>query len=117
MAPGAVVEETVQSSTVTPAEPVSVEKVERHAQRREERRTAKTQKDQRGVVSKVTDNQRISGLRKFYHDTMSEIRKVVWPDRTQTRNLTLVVIAMSVAMGALLGTIDFVLLKLFETIG
>ena len=58
----------------------------------------------------------MSGVQKFYFDTSSEIRKVVWPDRDTTRNLTIVVIAMSAVMGFLLGGIDFVLFRLFEAI-
>lgn len=94
----------------TPAEPV-----ERHIQRREERKAAKAQSEKKGVA-RVVDPERFSGARGFYNDTMSEIRKVIWPDRNQTRNLTLVVIAMSVVMGALLGGIDWVLLQLFENV-
>jgi preprotein translocase subunit SecE len=51
-------------------------------------------------------------VRGLYQDTLSEVKKVNWPDQETTRNLTIVVIGISVAMGALLGTIDFVLLKL-----
>ena len=58
----------------------------------------------------------MSGVQKFYNDTASEIRKVVWPDRETTRNLTIVVIGMSIVMGFLLGGIDFVLFRLFEAI-
>lgn len=95
------------------AEPVAVE---RHAQRREERRRAKQQKTERTGVARVVNTERMSGVQKFYHDTSSEIRKVVWPDRETTRNLTIVVIAMSVIMGILLGGIDFALFRLFEAI-
>ncbi len=45
---------------------------------------------------------------------MAEIRKVIWPDRETTRNLTLLVIAVSLVLGILLGGIDFVLFELFE---
>ena len=55
---------------------------------------------------------RTSRVRGLYQDTLSEVKKVNWPDQETTRNLTIVVIGISVAMGALLGTIDFVLLKL-----
>jgi preprotein translocase subunit SecE len=94
-----------------------VERVERHVQRRDERRAAKSQKTERKGVNRVVDTKRLNGVEKFYHDTMSEIRKVQWPDREQTLNLTLLVIALSIVLGALLGGIDFVLLQLFETVG
>ena len=56
-------------------------------------------------------------MQKFYDDTMSEIRKVNWPDRQMTLNLTLLVIALSIVLGFLLGGLDFVLLRMFEAIG
>lgn len=47
---------------------------------------------------------------------MAEIKKVIWPDRETTRNLTLVVIAVSIVLGVLLGGIDYVLFQLFEAL-
>lgn len=104
----------MQQSKATAAEEEAA--VERHLQRQADRRAAKAQSEKKGVA-KVVDGERFTGVRKFYEDTMSEIRKVIWPDRQQTINLTLVVIAMSVVMGVLLGGIDYVLLQLFEAIG
>ncbi|MEZ4500759.1 MAG: preprotein translocase subunit SecE [Thermomicrobiales bacterium] len=52
-------------------------------------------------------------LRKAFQNTVSEIRKVTWPDAETTRNLTALVIAMSTALGLLLGGIDYLLLKIF----
>lgn len=108
-------EETVQQSTTVAPEEVAAP-VDRNIQRRDERRAAKTQKQERKGVNKVVDTERFTGVKKFYHDTMSEIRKVQWPDRQQTLNLTMLVIALSVVLGTLLGGIDFVLLKLFEAV-
>jgi preprotein translocase subunit SecE len=47
---------------------------------------------------------------------MSEARKIVWPDRETTRNLTIVVIGISVVVGMLLGGIDFLLQAIFEAL-
>ena len=44
----------------------------------------------------------------FVRETYSELQKVVWPTKQQTTNLTVVVIAVSLAMGGLLGFIDWV---------
>lgn len=118
--PVAAAQETVQRSAVITADaPVEApaERVERHVQRRDERRAAKSQKVERKGVSRVVDTKRFDGVQKFYHDAMSEIRKVQWPDRQQTINLTLLVIALSLVLGVLLGGLDFVLLQLFETVG
>ena len=49
----------------------------------------------------------VRGLR----DTRSELRKVTWPTRQETINLTLVVIAFSVVMGLILGGVDLAVTK------
>lgn len=65
---------------------------------------------------RIVNTDRFEGLRKFIRDAMAEIKKVIWPDRETTRNLTLVVIAVSIVLGILLGGIDFVLFQLFEAL-
>jgi preprotein translocase subunit SecE len=55
---------------------------------------------------------RTERLRGLVQDTMSEMKKINWPDQETTRNLTIVVIGISVALGALLGTIDYLLVQL-----
>jgi preprotein translocase subunit SecE len=62
----------------------------------------------------VVSSERTQGLRKFIRETIAEIRKVVWPDRETTRNLTMLVIALSIVLGILLGGIDYVLFQIFE---
>lgn len=62
----------------------------------------------------LIDTGRFDGVRRFSRDTWSEIKKVNWPDRETTRNLTLVVIAVSAVLGIMLGGIDFLLFQLFE---
>lgn len=59
---------------------------------------------------------RMGGIQSLIRDTASEIRKVTWPDKETTRNLTMVVIAMAVTLGALLGGIDTVLIRLWDVI-
>lgn len=46
-------------------------------------------------------------------ETISELRKVAWPDSQTTRNLTLVVIGISAAIGFLLGLTDSILTALY----
>ena len=58
--------------------------------------------------------ERFDGIKRFSRETYAEIKKVNWPDQQTTRNLTIVVIAVSAALGILLGGIDFALLKIFE---
>ena len=66
------------------------------------------QREQTGLAG------RFAGLQKGFRETVAELRKVQWPDRMTTRNLTLVVIGMSVALSALLGLFDALLVRLFE---
>jgi preprotein translocase subunit SecE len=67
-------------------------------------------------LQSVVNTERFSGQQKFIREAWAEIKKVIWPDRETTRNLTLVVIAVSVVLGILLGGIDFVLFQLFEAL-
>ena len=55
-------------------------------------------------------------LQVLIRDTYSEIQKVTWPDQQTTRNLTLLVIVMAVLLGALLGGIDAIFVRLWEWI-
>lgn len=70
----------------------------------------------RSPWKRVVNTDRFEGLQKFIREAMAEIRKVIWPDRETTRNLTLVVIAVSIVLGILLGGIDYVLFQLFEAL-
>ena len=44
---------------------------------------------------------------RFFGDTASELRKVVWPSRRDAINLTIIVIIISVVVGIVLGVVDF----------
>lgn len=76
----------------------------------------------RPVVPKVAAEpkqglaKRWDDLKESYFDTVAELKKVNWPDRETTKNLTLVVIAMSVVLGLLLGGIDYVLQAIFTVV-
>jgi preprotein translocase subunit SecE len=43
----------------------------------------------------------------WFRDVMSELRKVTWPTRQETTNLTLVVVVVSAALGLFLGGLDY----------
>lgn len=58
--------------------------------------------------------QALARLREGVSDTVSELRKVAWPDSDMTRNLTLVVIGISAAIGVLLGVADAGLTALYQ---
>ena len=47
-------------------------------------------------------------LKKYFRDTKSEVKTVVWPTKQQTINNTGVVIACIVVVGAFIGVLDAV---------
>ena len=52
----------------------------------------------------------------FLRETKDELKKVVWPTRQEVIRLTLVVILVSLIVGVFLGGLDFVFVKVIETI-
>jgi preprotein translocase SecE subunit len=48
----------------------------------------------------------IAGLREYLTEAWSELRKVAWPTRQTVINLTLIVLAVSVAVGAYIAVLD-----------
>lgn len=52
----------------------------------------------------------------FLREVRDELKKVVWPTRAEVIRLTGVVILVSIFVGILLGTADFILTKLIEVI-
>ena len=59
---------------------------------------------------------RFASIQRLFRDTMAETKKITWPDRETTRNLTIVVIAISLVLGLLLGGIDALFVRLWEAI-
>jgi len=55
-------------------------------------------------------------LIKYIKSSIEEMKKVTWPTKKETKNYTLLVIGISAAMAAFLGTLDYIfsiVLKLF----
>lgn len=121
MAEGAVKTEAViapEEAPVAASRPRVLEGAERTEQAkaegvaRRERKAAAEAEAEGGVKERVAG--RFEPVKRFTRESMAEIRKVNWPDQETTRNLTVLVIAVSAALGIFLGGIDFVLLKIFE---
>lgn len=55
-------------------------------------------------------------IQRYFRETVGELRKVSWPTRQETINLTIVVVIVLVAMSAFLGTLDYVFFQLFAFI-
>ncbi len=47
-------------------------------------------------------------IRRFIDESWSELKKVSWPTRDQVRNLTVLVFAVSAAIGVFIAVWDFV---------
>ncbi len=66
------------------------------------------------VAAGEEDNSRIGKLRRQVRDIMSELRKVTWPNREETRNLTIVVIGITGIVGILLWALDILFSALYR---
>ncbi len=55
-------------------------------------------------------------IARYLRETRAEIAKVAWPTFEQTRNLSLIVIGVTVFMSFALGILDFIYSKLFENL-
>ena len=53
-------------------------------------------------------SQRVRGpsIVSFFQESRAELKKVTWPTRQETTNLTIAVVAMTVSIAAFLGLID-----------
>jgi preprotein translocase subunit SecE len=52
----------------------------------------------------------------FLQETVSELRKSVWPSREETARLTVVVIVLAIAAGFFLGGLDRVFSEIFTQV-
>ena len=51
---------------------------------------------------------------RYFRQTWAELKKVQWPSRNEGRNLTLIVLAVTVAMSAFLGVVDWLAALFFS---
>lgn len=58
----------------------------------------------------------IDKQRENIRNIIAELRKVTWPTRDETRNLTIVVIGISVVLGSVLATLDAIFAFLYRLI-
>jgi len=49
----------------------------------------------------------------FYQEVVGEMKKVTWPDRTQVRQLSIGVIALSLFIGAVIALLDVIFAAVF----
>lgn len=60
-----------------------------------------------GFLQRATD-----GVRRYFNETVGELRKVTWPTRKEATNLTVIVLIVLVAMSTYLGLLDFMFSQL-----
>ena len=54
----------------------------------------------------MTNTWKDNAITRYFRETWAEMKKVRWPTRQEAQNLTLVVLAVTVAMAAILGLLD-----------
>jgi preprotein translocase subunit SecE len=74
------------------------------------------ERERQGADERSPVSTRFDEIKKQWLDTVAELKKVTWPDTETTKNLTLVVIGISIFLGVLLGGIDWVMQQLFSLI-
>jgi preprotein translocase subunit SecE len=58
------------------------------------------------IVAEKVKGKRSNAVQSFFRETAGELRKVSWPTWPEARQLTLLVLAVMVVMGAILGVTD-----------
>jgi preprotein translocase subunit SecE len=69
-------------------------------------------------VNKVTTQavQTENRLVRYLKETRAELRRVTWPTREQAINLTLIVLAVTIAMAVFLGACDLLFATIMQAI-
>ena len=55
-----------------------------------------------------------SSIANYFREVIAELRKAVWPTKEETRRLTVMVIIISVVVGALLAVFDYGFTRLVD---
>jgi len=56
----------------------------------------------------------VNKLTNYIKGSIEEMKKVTWPTKKQTKNLTLLVIGISITVALFLGALDYIFTYLFE---
>jgi len=64
------------------------------------------------VADKLDRTKKESRIKRWWKETIGELRKVNWPTPKQAWRLTKIVVVVIIIMGALLGGLDFVFTRL-----
>jgi len=58
----------------------------------------------------------VTRIRRFIAESWSELKKVTWPTREQTRNLTALVFVVSAAVGIFIAFFDAIFNEVFKLV-
>ena len=64
------------------------------------------------MADKKEKEKKPHALKKWYHETLGELRKVSWPTLKEAWRLTRIVLIVMAAMSAVLGLLDYVFSQL-----
>ncbi len=65
------------------------------------------------MAEKRVAHQQTNAIRKYWDETVGELRKVNWPTRQEAINLTTIVLIVIGAMSIFLGSLDILFSQLF----
>ncbi len=68
------------------------------------------------MADKIVKVKKENRIKRWWRETIGELHKVQWPTPKEAWRLTKIVVAVIVAMGLLLGGLDFVFTKLIGLI-
>ncbi|HEB64948.1 MAG TPA: preprotein translocase subunit SecE [Chloroflexi bacterium] len=57
-----------------------------------------------------------NAIQRFFRETVGELRKVSWPTRRETQNLSIIVVIVLLGMSVFMGLLDYLLTKLVALI-
>lgn len=67
-------------------------------------------------MAKVQAIKEPNAVVRYVRETRLELGKVSWPTRKEALNLTVIVLVVTVAMAAFLGSLDFIFTKFFQLV-
>ena len=58
----------------------------------------------------------LTGIRRYFAESISELKKVTWPTRDNVVRLTVIVIAVSIVIGAYIAVLDLAFRSLVDQV-
>lgn len=68
------------------------------------------------MPKKKVTTRKENAIKRFYRETVGELRKVTWPTRDEVINLTKIVLVVMFGFSLFLGILDFLFTQLFALI-